>query len=241
MPAEDFKNFKLPTTRRSPPSSTISRSRTSSCRPRATLASFTVRFRQNVQSYFTVKAASASVIAPKVEKLLAAPAAAAPKPPRAVLVLPYYETVAGKKLLWEDNNRWMTVWQTAPPKIPGVSLLVPLGDISDVSTGPTDAVWSGTLAGIEKLRSNYNADEVLVAVANKSGPSLAVDLYAYKNGRFTQLPSLAPYVGPGGDAEAMKQGEAAVATYLAQEATADAAPQLQIKAPAPMRPHCPRP
>lgn len=238
LSADDLKNFKLPddqTIAALVRDFEIANEQLSATRY---VATFTVRFREDVRNYIAVKSAAEQAAASpeKPESPPAALPAPAQKGQRAVLVLPYYETIAGKKLLWEDNNPWMSAWQATPPKAEGVSILVPLGDISDVATGPTDAVWSGNLAGVEKLRANYNADEVILAVANKSGPSLAIDLYSYKDAHLAHLPSLSPYAGPGGEPEMMKQGEAAVAVWLAQDAVAAAAPKLEAaakKAPAP--------
>jgi len=136
-----------------------------------------------------------------------------------ILVLPYYEDIAGKTMLWEEDNPWLLMWQGALPKSQAGAahqFTVPLGDISDVATGASNAVWSGDYKPIEKLRTNYGADEVVLAVANKSGDKLTVDLYTYAHNRLRRRATLTPYAGDVPEEAAYKKAMTDVLQYLQQ-------------------------
>lgn len=153
-----------------------------------------------------------------------AAAAAQPRVAAPVLLLPYYENMAGRTILWEDPNPWRDAWQRMPAQASGVSqqllnkILVPLGDISDISAGNADAVWSGDYKTLEKLRANYRVSEVVLAVANKSGPQMTIDLYFYSGGSLKRRNALTPYVGEKTEYEAWQQGMYDVLTYLQRPA-----------------------
>lgn len=155
--------------------------------------------------------------------------AAAPRVSGPVLLLPYYENMAGQTVLWEDPNPWRTVWQRMPARGAGVSsqflnkIVVPLGDIADISAGPAAAVWSGDYRTLEKLRANYGVSQVVLAVANKSGPQMTVDIYFYENGNLRRRSALTPYVGERPDNEAWQQAMYDVLAYLQRPAQAQGA------------------
>lgn len=121
-----------------------------------------------------------------------------PKAPivsRGVLVLPYLQNISGKLRLWEDPNPWMQAWQTSPLTTPwGRNIILPVGDINDISSGSSDAIWSGDTRVVEKLRAKYNVQEVILAVINKSGPSVTIDVYHYGDGILSPKQTLTPYV-----------------------------------------------
>ena len=137
---------------------------------------------------------------------------------KVALILPYLENLSGQTVLWEDPNPWRRIWQNALPSatLGGTQLVVPLGDVSDLAAGPANAVWSGDYGAIEKLRRNYNADEVILLAANKSGSSMTVDIYTYRDGHFRHRGSITPYVGEKSEVEAYRQALADTLRYLAQ-------------------------
>lgn len=151
-------------------------------------------------------------------------AATAPRVAAPILLLPYYENIAGKTILWEDPNPWRDVWQRMPAQAGGVSqqllnkIVVPLGDISDISAGNAEAVWSGDYKVLEKLRGNYGVSEVVLAVANKSGPQMTVDLYFYAGGALKRRNALTPYAGEKTEYEAWQQAMYDVLNYLQRPA-----------------------
>ena len=154
----------------------------------------------------------------------ASAAAATPRVAAPVLLLPYYENMAGRTILWEDPNPWRDVWQRMPAQAGGVSqqllskIVVPLGDISDISAGNADAVWSGSYKTVEKLRVNYGVSEVVLAVANKSGPQMTIDLYFYSGGSLKRRNALTPYVGEKTEHEAWQHAMYDVLNYLQRPA-----------------------
>ncbi len=151
-------------------------------------------------------------------------AAVQPRVAAPILLLPYYENMAGRTILWEDPNPWRDAWQRMPAQASGVSqqllnkIMVPLGDISDISAGNADAVWSGDYKTLEKLRANYRVSEVVLAVANKSGPQMTIDLYFYSGGSLKRRNALTPYVGEKTEHEAWQQGMYDVLNYLQRPA-----------------------
>ena len=114
---------------------------------------------------------------------------------RGVLVLPYLQNIAGKLHLWDDPNPWMQAWQTSPLTTPrGRNIILPAGDISDVSSGSSDAIWSGDISVVEKLRQKYNVQEVVLTVINKSGPGVTIDVYQFRDGVLGPKQSISPYI-----------------------------------------------
>lgn len=135
---------------------------------------------------------------------------------KTVLVLPYFENISGQTLLWEENNPWLSIWQGALPRTPGGErkFFVPLGDIGDIAAGPGNGVWSGNYAPVEALMQNYGAEQAVLAVANKSGPELTVEIYTYKAGKLRRRDTLRPYIGDAVGAEAFKKGVFETISYL---------------------------
>ncbi|MEZ0223835.1 MAG: DUF2066 domain-containing protein [Alphaproteobacteria bacterium] len=137
-------------------------------------------------------------------------------PARTALVLPYLENMSGQTVLWEDPNPWRRIWQNSLPSasLGATKLIVPLGDISDIAAGSSNAVWSGDYGPVEKLRRNYSADEVLLLAANKSGSSMTVDVYSFRNGKLRQRGSINPFVGELTDVEAFREALSDTLRYL---------------------------
>lgn len=175
------------------------------------VANFTVRFLPDINNYIKIPDSLGRVIAagpvattptaaatavPAQSSIASTPVPAtatpaAPATPQNILVLPYFESASGKKVLWEDPNPWRDAWEevgSATPA-PNLTISVPLGDLTDVSSGSTDAVWKGDYSTIEKARANYNATEIALAVAH---PGKSVDLFLYKDGK---LEPLKPIIG----------------------------------------------
>ncbi|MFH1157783.1 MAG: DUF2066 domain-containing protein [Pseudomonadota bacterium] len=169
------------------------------------VASFTVRFSPEIANYIRIPAGASAVVASDTPP--APPVGAVAEESRTVLILPYFEDISGKKILWEDPNPWREAWQEAVSSASSRNLViaVPPGDIADISSGNTDAVWSGDYSVVEKIRVNYGATEVALAVANKSGIHMRSDLYIYKDGRIDRKNSVAPYTGGQNARESFRQ------------------------------------
>ena len=179
-------------------------------------ASFTVRFNPTIYDFLkilpeTMPAPEASTT-PSTAADTALPSISAV--PRSVLVLPYFEEISGKKLLWEDTNAWREAWQAHDLTAPPLKLVVPVSDIADISAGSSDAVWAADYSVLEKLRLNYGVNEVAIAVANKSGIDIRVNLYLYRNGQLEPKQELTPYTGTEDDKNAFKETIAQVTAAI---------------------------
>ncbi len=139
------------------------------------------------------------------------PAQTAPLANRNILVLPYFQQADGQRILWDDPNPWRDAWQekgTSSP-LPHLTVTVPLGDLTDVSSGDPGAVWRGDYRTIEELRANYDATSVAVLLAHapnaseggaseggasgggaSAGAAPGIDFYLYKDGVFTRMQSI---------------------------------------------------
>ncbi len=135
---------------------------------------------------------------------------------KTVLILPYFENVAGQTMLWEEQNPWLLMWQGALPKSSanGRQFFVPLGDISDIAAGPGNGVWDGDYRAVDKLLVNYHAEQAVLAVANRSGPELSIEIYTYTNGKLRRRDTLKPYAADLTATEAYRKGITETISYL---------------------------
>ncbi|MDI1229410.1 MAG: DUF2066 domain-containing protein [bacterium] len=135
---------------------------------------------------------------------------------KSVLILPYVEDVAGQTLLWEEQNPWLLMWQGALPKSAanGRQFYVPLGDISDIAAGPGNGVWEGNYRAVDKLLANYHAEQAVLAVVNRSGTELTIEIYTYTNGKLRRRDTLRPYAGEMTATEAYRRGITETISYL---------------------------
>lgn len=83
---------------------------------------------------------------------------------RPALVLPVL-TVDGTSLLWDDANAWLEAWSREPVDGPLVPIVVPLGDLADISAIDGPRALEGDRAALESIAQRYRAGEVLVAEA----------------------------------------------------------------------------
>ncbi len=88
---------------------------------------------------------------------------------RPVLVLPVFQTV-GSTVLWDDTNPWFGAWSKLG-RIDGLlPLLLPVGDLSDISTVSAEGAVLGERQELVAIARRYEVGEVMVVVG-----SLAVD------------------------------------------------------------------
>lgn len=79
-----------------------------------------------------------------------------------VLVLPIYGA-AGSERLWRAPNPWRHIWSTRNLTAELVPMILPLGDLDDLSAVTASAALDGDPAGLETISRRYGADEVLVS------------------------------------------------------------------------------
>ena len=88
---------------------------------------------------------------------------------RPVLVLPVFQT-AGSTVLWEDTNPWFAVWSRLGRMDGLLPLLLPVGDLSDVSIISAEEAVLGDKKTLSEIAARYGSGETMVVVA-----SLVVD------------------------------------------------------------------
>jgi hypothetical protein len=90
-------------------------------------------------------------------------------PSRPVLVLPVFQT-AGSTVLWDGTNPWFAAWLRLG-RIDGLlPLLLPVGDLSDISALSAEGAVLGERRELSEISLRYGSGEVMVVVA-----SLAID------------------------------------------------------------------
>ncbi len=82
-----------------------------------------------------------------------------------------------RPMLWDDPNPWRDAWARAklPPGL--VPLVIPLGDINDVTAIDADAALHGDDARLRTLSQRYDGDDVLVSAATvNQGATRSLDV-----------------------------------------------------------------
>lgn len=85
-----------------------------------------------------------------------------------LLVLPLHGP-AGQTLLWEHPNPWFEVWAARRARHALVPLLVPLGDLNDITTIDAVSALAGDSEKLAMLRRRYGAGDTLVTQAIVNG------------------------------------------------------------------------
>ncbi|WP_282609652.1 DUF2066 domain-containing protein [Pelagibius sp. Alg239-R121] len=81
-----------------------------------------------------------------------------------VVVLPLQDA-GGTEILWEDGNTWRDIWSIRTGSGGLVPLIVPLGDLSDISSISADEAVNGDAERLSALAERYGAGSVLVSRA----------------------------------------------------------------------------
>jgi len=112
---------------------------------------------------------------------------------RPVLVLPIYQS-GERTLLWEDNNPWMAAWARSSNRGAMVPVVIPTGDMQDVSWFPGDRPLNYSPDGLNQMMSRYQAEGAFILIASpqqRSGMSrtapLRIDIYEAGQGRPTYV------------------------------------------------------
>jgi len=115
--------------------------------------------------------------------------AAPGSPGKPVVVLPIYLD-GDTALLWDDPNPWRDAWAQRVPSTGGTSLVVPLGDVSDLAAIDADKARTGDSASLVTIAKKEGADDVLVMIAqhrNGDTPGLDVTVRRYHTGQFVDV------------------------------------------------------
>jgi len=110
-------------------------------------------------------------------------------PGKPVVVLPVYLD-GDTALLWDDPNPWRDAWSQRAPGSGGTSLVVPLGDVSDLAAIDGDKARTGDSASLVAIAKKEGADDVLVMIAqrrNGDNPGVDVTVRRYHAGQFVDV------------------------------------------------------
>jgi hypothetical protein len=99
-----------------------------------------------------------------------------------VVVLPILNT-NGHPVLWEDKTKWRMAWESAPHNDGLVPVIIPAGELDDVSLISTAEAMKGKTEAIKALIDKYQSEGVMVATLNadldKPAGDFKVDLMHY--------------------------------------------------------------
>ena len=94
-----------------------------------------------------------------------------------ILILPFLDTGAGT-VLWSHQNAWMKAWAATPGLSSGlVPIMLPLGDLSDISDIGDDEALTYNKRNLNKILERYGASEAVIAIARAEGTALNIQLY----------------------------------------------------------------
>ena len=81
-----------------------------------------------------------------------------------LLILPFYQSGADM-LLWKPENVWMKAWHKTESLGTLVPLVVPIGDLADVSDIDDQEAFSYEDRRMDRMMRRYNAQEAVIVVA----------------------------------------------------------------------------
>ncbi len=85
-----------------------------------------------------------------------------------LVVLPFFQT-GGRSFLWSPYNVWMKAWSRLGSASVPVPVIVPIGDLEDVSDIGDDDVFSYKPEKLASLLKRYDAGDAVIAIAIPDG------------------------------------------------------------------------
>jgi hypothetical protein len=85
-----------------------------------------------------------------------------------LVILPFYQ-VSGRNYLWSPYNVWMKAWNRAGTSGVPVPVIVPIGDLEDVSDIGDDDVFGYDPDKLAALLKRYDAGDAVIAIAMPDG------------------------------------------------------------------------
>lgn len=92
----------------------------------------------------------------------------------------------GPVVLWDEPNPWRDAWRSLPGQDGLVPLVVPLGDLTDVSAASVDEAAKGKADRLLGLATRYDAGGVIVPRAVLKGATVDVTVGRYAEGATPQ-------------------------------------------------------
>lgn len=84
-----------------------------------------------------------------------------------ILILPFFQKPDGSSILWSSQNPWISAWQSMDYQADSVvPLVVPIGDLEDVSDIQDKDVFDYSPRKMERLLSRYGAGEAALVIAD---------------------------------------------------------------------------
>lgn len=103
-------------------------------------------------------------------------------PSKTVLVVPVMRR-DGQAVLWDDGNPWYRAWASQPMGGGLLPIVLPLGDLQDISTLPVEAAIAGDREKLLATAQRLGAGDALVAVATveegSGQPAVRVEAQRY--------------------------------------------------------------
>lgn len=96
-----------------------------------------------------------------------------------VVIIPVFDGGQGTgPRLWDPPNPWFDAWLNYDPESRQTEILLPYGDLLDVSDLSVEAAVSTDMAALASLIERYGAGRSVVAIARQEGRSLNISLNA---------------------------------------------------------------
>ena len=119
-----------------------------------------------------------------------------------VLLLALYK-IGSRAVLWESPNPWRDAWTSLGPENSLTPVLLPLGDLNDVSAISARDVLEGKAEKLEALKERYKVDYVLISVAEANGDKSGLRATLRGESPLGTLNWEETFTGPPGDIEAI--------------------------------------
>lgn len=108
--------------------------------------------------------------------------------------------VEGEALLWGEGNPWWTAWAARPPGGWLVPLIVPLGDLGDLSAVDAARALNGEAEALGAIARRYGAEDVVITQAVLLGDPLlgqaTLQVGTVRLGRYAQQTTIDNYAQP---------------------------------------------
>jgi hypothetical protein len=115
------------------------------------------------------------------------------------IVLPVLQD-GTKATLWDDPNPWRQAWQKRPAGSGATHLIVPLGDVGDITVIDAEKARGGDAEALAAIAKKYGGDDALLLLAvprTRDKPGLDVTVRRYHAGQFVDVHSESIDANPG--------------------------------------------
>ena len=118
-----------------------------------------------------------------------------------VVVLPIFG-IEGEAVLWDESNPWWSAWAARPPGGWLVPLIVPLGDLGDLTAVDAARALNGEVEALGAIARRYGAEDVLITQSVLLGDPVlgqaTLQVGTVRLGGFAQQTTIDNYAQPAG-------------------------------------------